>query len=338
MAKWYASSSANSPARSPAVRSSHAATFECASPRSRRGSDSYATSRVRTCLKMYSRWPDNVEPARDETSSRSSNRRKASPASDPETPVSSVIGPVQKTRPTTEAACSSRLSPASRRSMREARTACTVSGMSTSSIPEVALQRSPSRRRRPPSISRRTISSRKNGFPSARSRILRWTDEGRSSTVSSSRTSRSASSLERGSRASEDMFLRPPPQLGRFAVRSGRDGHRKSTGPSLCSASSSSRSSNTGSAQWMSSITTVTGPERERAVKNERHAAWSSSRTSRGPASAKDTSGSSSPTVYARAAVDRAGSVATSWVRRSRPVFRTFSTASSGGSESRIPA
>ena len=80
------------------------------------------------------------------------------------------------------------------------------------------------------------------------------------------------------------MFRRPPPQSGRVAVRSGRDGHRNVTGPSTRSAISLRRSRSEGSAQWMSSITTMTGPARASAVKNDVHARCSSSRTSRGSA------------------------------------------------------
>ena len=88
----------------------------------------------------------------------------------------------------------------------------------------------------------------------------------------------------------------------------------------------------------MSSITTTNGSATASAVKNERHAAWSSSRISRGDAFANETSGSTKPTVYARAAVARAGSGDTSSVRSSPPALRTFSIASSGASVSRIPA
>jgi hypothetical protein len=115
--------------------------------------------------------------------------------------------------------------------------------------------------------------------------------------VRSERTSRSASSAVSGSSATDDMLRPPPPQLGCVAVRSGRDGQTNRAGPATRSASSSSRSSSTGSAQWMSSITTTIGSATASAVKNERQASWSSSRISRGDAFANDTSGSSRPTV-----------------------------------------
>ena len=180
---------------------------------------------------MYSGWPASDEPGRDNTSSRSSSLRSASSRSAGSAPVRPATGPGQNTRPTTAAACAIRLSVASSRSIRAARTACTVSGISTSSMPSVARQRSPTCSIRPPSTSRRTISSRKNGLPSARSRIRSCTDGGRSSTARSARISSSDSSAVSGSRATDDVLRRPPPQPGRVAMRSGRDGHRNRTGP-----------------------------------------------------------------------------------------------------------
>ena len=61
-------------------------------------------------------------------------------------------------------------------------TAWTLSGISTSSIPRRARHRPSSQTSRPSSIRWRTISSRKNGLPSERSRIRRRTPSGSSST------------------------------------------------------------------------------------------------------------------------------------------------------------
>src|SRR5204862_431889 len=82
---------------------------------------------------------------------------------------------------------------------------------------------------------------------------------GRSSTLSSSVMSRSESPADSGSSATEEALRRPPPQPGRRAPSSGRDGHTNIAGPCTRSARSSSRSSSTGSAQWMSSMTVTTG-------------------------------------------------------------------------------
>ena len=81
----------------------------------------------------------------------------------------------QNTRPTTAALCSTRLSAGEQVDPRGEH-AWTVSGISTSPIP---LARPPplilDRTMNPSSIRLRTISSRKNGLPSARSRIRAWT-------------------------------------------------------------------------------------------------------------------------------------------------------------------
>src|SRR5439155_17461128 len=130
-----------------------------------------------------------------------------------------------------------------------------------------------------------------------------------SSTASSTSTNRSASAAVRGSSEMLEKFRLPPPQPGRRAVSSGRDGQMYSTGPSTRSASSSSTSNKARPAQRMPSITTTRGRRAENAEKNERHAALVSDRTARGESSRNEKAGSSTPTVYARAAVARAGSV-----------------------------
>ena len=75
------------------------------------------------------------------------------------------------------------------------------------------------------------ISSRKNGFPSARSRIDSRRSAGRSSTASSTSTRGVASSSDSGSRTIELKLRWPPPQPGRRCVSSGREGQTNSSGP-----------------------------------------------------------------------------------------------------------
>ena len=73
------------------------------------------------------------------------------------------------------------------------------------------------------------ISSRKSGFPSARSSIDSRVSTGRSSTASSTSTRVVASSCDSGSRKIELKFRFPPPQPDRRWARSGRDGQTKRT-------------------------------------------------------------------------------------------------------------
>jgi hypothetical protein len=91
--------------------------------------------------------------------------------------------------------------------------------MSTSPTSSEARHRSPRRTIRPPSIRWRTISSRKKGLPSARSRICSRTRSGRASTDRSRRTSVPASSALSGSIAIEETLRWPPPHPGRLWPR-----------------------------------------------------------------------------------------------------------------------
>ena len=100
--------------------------------------------------------------------------------------------------------------------MRAASAACTVSGSASAS--ELGAARA------------RTISSRKNGFPSARATI---SARASSPITASSRSSarRMLSLASSGSTASPVKLRRPPPQVGRRAVSSGRAVQRKNSGP-----------------------------------------------------------------------------------------------------------
>ena len=163
------------------------------------------------CLKMNSGSPAIEEESRDRTSSRSS-RRSSVECSRSRSPFSRrPTGPGQNTRPTTAARWSARFSTGSSRSILAASTACTVSGICTSAMVDAARHRCPSRTITPSSIRWRTISSRKNGLPSARSRIRPCTDDGRSATDSSSPTSRSDSNAVSGSRPTDETLRLPPP-------------------------------------------------------------------------------------------------------------------------------
>ena len=154
--------------------------------------------------------------------------------------------------------------------------------MTTSSIPATARQRPSSWEISCSSIRRRTISSRKNGLPSARSRIRSRSPSPRSSMSSSSRTICSASAAPSGSSARLEALRRPPAQPGRRAVSSGRLGQTNSTGAGSRSGSDSSRSSIAPSAQWMSSITAISGPSSAMRAKKPSHARWISAITARG--------------------------------------------------------
>ena len=295
----------------------------------------YATSRVRTCLKRNSRSPAILDPSCESTSSRSSSRPSASSAAPFPSSRSRATEPFQNTRPTTDADRSALRSKAGSRSMRAASTACTVSGMTISPTSSVALQRPPSRTIRPSSMRWRMISSRKSGFPSARARIDSRVSSGRSSTARSTSMRVVASLCDSGSRKIELKLRFPPPQPVRRWARSGREGQTKRSGPATRSASSSSRSSNGSSAQWMSSMTTMAGRSAARPVKNALQASWVSSRTWRGGRTARPNRSSSSPNVNARTAAERAGSGTAARTSSSRAAI--LASAASGGSESSTP-
>ena len=286
-------------------------------------------------MNTNSRSPATVDPTCESTSSRSSSRPRRSSSLSLSPFSNASTGPFQNTRPTTAADRRARLSSGGRRSMRAASTPWTVSGMTISSMSSVARHRSAVRTMRPSSIRWRTISSRKNGLPSARSSMASRIEPGSSSTVSRNSMSRAASSCASGSRKIDEKLRLPPPQAACRCASSGLAGHRKSNGPAVLSASSSSRSSRASSAQWMSSTTAIAGRFAARPVKKARHASCVSRRTWRGGRSAKPKCASSSPNVKASAAAARVGSGVAARMSSARRVI--FESATSGGSESSTP-
>src|SRR5581483_7330977 len=170
--RWWPTSSTISPRRSANVSSIQSATPAWMRTRSRRGSLSYATSRISACLKISSRWPSIVDESRPRTRSRSWSPSSRTSIGALSCEVTSASTAGQNTRPTTAAACSTVFSSAGSRSMRAASAPCTVSGISAA---PGALRRA------------RMISSRKNGLPSARARIA-----SRSALPASAAKSRSA--------------------------------------------------------------------------------------------------------------------------------------------------
>ncbi len=109
--------------------------------------------------------------------------------------------------------------------MRAARTAWTVSGISTSPMPGRARQASASRTSRPSSMSWRRISSTKNGFPSARAtmrarRAIRKVGN-RQQAVHQLAGGRLGQRIER---PRSEKLRRPPPHPALRSVSSGRDG------------------------------------------------------------------------------------------------------------------
>ena len=206
-------------------------------------------------------------------------------------------------RPTPAAASASRAARAGRSAPREHPARCPGSSTSTSS--SVALQRSPSRTIPPPSIRCRRISSRKNGLPSARSRIRARVVSGSASTSSRWPTSSRAESALSGPSNRPEKLRLPPPQVGWRSVSSGRAGQTSRSGPRTRSATSSRSSSSAGSAQWMSSTTATSGRSSASAENSARHARCSSTRTADGWSRSNSGSPESSPSVNASAALIR---------------------------------
>ena len=130
-----------------------------------------------------------------------------------------------------------------------------------------------------PSVRVRAISSRKNGLPSARATISACSRLPRP--CSSSRpTSCALSSASSGSTTRPVKLRRPPPQVGRRVVSSGRAVQSRRTGPAAWLATSSSSSRTAASAHWTSSTSTIVGARDASAEKNARHARCVSARTS----------------------------------------------------------
>ena len=158
-------------------------------------------------------------------------RRGRPPPVDRSSPRSAATAPGQKTRPTTAAACGTRFASAGSRSIRAARTAWTVSGTARSTAASVAFQPPFARTIAPSSTRLRTISSRKNGLPSARATRSARSRSGRASTPIRKPTSRSASPAASGSSATPVTLRRPPPHVGRRSVSSGRAVQRRISAP-----------------------------------------------------------------------------------------------------------
>ena len=221
--------------------------------------------------------------------------------------------------------------------MRAASTPWTVSGSSSCGSSAVAVQRPSSRTIPPSSMSWRRISSRKKGLPSARARMRPRVWSGRPSTSSRCATSSPAASRDSGLRKTEETLRRPPPHVGLVSVSSGRAGQTKSIGPSARPASSSSRSSSIGSAQWMSSITTTSRSRWASAESRSRQARLNSTCSADGCSREKRSSPLSSPSVKASAATrserspDSSGSASAT-----SPPIRSTTTAA--GSSSETPA
>ncbi len=233
---------------------------------------------------------------------------RADPACDRE-PISVAVrgggrpGPGQNTRPTTAARCSARFSTGSSRSIRAASTACTVSGIWTSSMSAAARQRSPSSHDHAlvDQVPHDLLQEERVALGAFEDPCVHRGRQVRRPPAGTRPAGRDSSAVS-GSSATDETFRRPPPHPGRRSVSSGRAGHRNRTGPTTRSASSSRRSSSTGSAQWMSSITATTGGAAASAENSERHAAWVfEPDLARLDRLGTRTSGSSTPTLNASA-------------------------------------
>ena len=259
-------------------RSSQAANAACSWARRAVGRVAYVTSRVMACLKESSSSPTTDEPECKSTRPRSESRRK----SGSEPPVSSRTGPAQNTRPITEAACRAPFSTGPSRSILAASVPWIESGTSSSAGRAVACQLPPEVRARMPRSTREpTSSSRKNGLPSERARIISRSAGGRSPGTSSL-SIRSAVSLGNGSRRRTSESRGPAPQPGRRSCSSGRAVTSRSKGPPVSRATRSSRSSSGSSARCRSSTRSTTGRPDASSDTSSTNAACRRSRAARG--------------------------------------------------------
>ena len=168
---------------------------------------------------------------------RVSERRCVPTASCSSAGASATTSPRENSRPTTDACSSTMRSTGSSRSSRSASNAWIVGGRTDA----------------PPSSASAASCSANSGFPSAASRMRRRASGSRSPRPSSNS---SESCSDRGSSGTTP----PVSHDGRRSASSGRARQSSRTGACRMNpARYSSRSSNVGSAQWMSSTQTISG-------------------------------------------------------------------------------
>jgi hypothetical protein len=190
--------------------------------------------------------------------------------------------------------------------MRAAMTPWIESGTVAVASRSVADQPSSRSSRAPCSTSIASISSTKNGFPSAGSRIAPATCAGAASVSSSAPRSVAACCGLRGASVREEEASRPVPHDGLRSSNSGRAEQRMSTAVCSSPATRSSSRSNSGSdAQWMSSMTSTSSASRPSAARYRVQASCSFRSTPSSIATPVARPGRASPMVQAIASTTR---------------------------------
>ena len=275
---------------------------------------------MRAWRKASSAWPGRLDAGRRTTNPRRSRLRR--PAATRSRPRSRSTGSSQKTRPTTAARCSTRLSAVGRASMRAASSAWRLSGSAPAPGPARC----------------RTSSSRNSGLPSALARTSSPSSAGSRPVgvrlASSSRLWPSVSG-RREMEARSSPAWRPKP--GWVSASSGRVVATTSRGPEARATVSSRVSSSSGPAQWRSSTTSSAGPAAAQAVANRGQARASSSATAFGSSRSSGLPGRGTPQVAASANTVASSSAGPTRPRMSRRPEEHLAWVVSSGSASEMP-